>query len=129
MPILAGIPATVVCIDSRTREMAEFFDIPHVSFQRNHRYSVDDLLSAYELADYSEFNARFTERYHAFESFLQRNGIVDEINAENRFLLKASGFPHMEYQPNRQAFQQYANKLKREKVLLDIGLWARNLRQ
>lgn len=128
-PILAGIPATVISIDSRTREMAEFFDIPHLSLQRNHRYTVDDLLSSYEQADYSKFNSRFAERYHAYESFLREKGIVDEINAENHFLQGAFGLPHMEYQPNRQKFQQYANKLKREKVLLDIGLWARNLRQ
>ena len=31
MPILMGIPAAICPIDSRTREMAEFFDIPMIT--------------------------------------------------------------------------------------------------
>lgn len=34
MAILSGIPATIVAIDSRTQEMAEFFDIPLVKYER-----------------------------------------------------------------------------------------------
>lgn len=124
MPILAGVPATVLGIDSRTQEMAEFFDIPYCKFDHHRKYTRDDLYAAYEQADYSAFNTHFPERYFAFEQFLREKGIVDEINRENRFLCPTDAFTHQDYQPNRVRFQRFARKLRAEEPLLRLAVWA-----
>lgn len=83
MPILAGIPSTVVACDSRTREMAEFFEIPMVKKSDILKKSVYEY---YLNADYAKFSKSFPQKYLAFEQFLSKNGIVDQINCSNDFL-------------------------------------------
>lgn len=81
MSILSDIPAIVWACDSRTREMAEFFDIPHI-------FEVpkpSDLYELYASADYQFFNQKFPQRYEEFEKFLSRCGIIDKINDHNLF--------------------------------------------
>lgn len=117
MPILAGIPATVLYIDSRTQEMAEFFDIPYQKFQRNHIYSFEEVIDAYIHADYTLFNKRFSQRFDAFESFLTEHKIVKQINTQNPFFAKAGNTFFDEYQPNKEEFAAYAAHLKMQKPL------------
>ena len=121
MPILAGIPATVLAIDSRTREMAEFFDIPCQLFKKEHRYTQDDLMDAYESADYTLFNERFKTRFNQFESFLQEHRIVSKVNLTNRFFRDKGNRDFELFQPNRAHFQSYAKRLKRERPILVLG--------
>lgn len=85
MPILAGVPATVYTCDSRTREMAEFFDIPHIlpADAENKKFSLYEL---YLQSDYSDFNKNFSKRFDEFESFLRKCGITDKINGNNIFM-------------------------------------------
>lgn len=128
MPILAGIPATVLAIDSRTREMAEFFDIPWELFRKNHRYSKEELIESYRTADYTQFNLKFRDRFAAFERFLQERGIVSKINTENRFFNLPGGNDYDEYQPNRKAFMAYAEELAKKKPLLFMGSLAFTMR-
>ena len=90
MPILTKIPATVVFIDSRTREIAEYFDIPTIPFKRGYQYMPEDLMSAYKQADYSLFNKNFKMRYLQYESFLQRHKIVSRINTDNKFFFRVN---------------------------------------
>ena len=75
--ILAGIPAAVCALDSRTREMAEFFDIPIITSRdlRN-----QDLLEIYNHISYDKFNATFSKKYEAYAQFLKSHGIVKDIN-------------------------------------------------
>lgn len=83
MPILAGIPSVLDICDSRTREMAEFFNIPFLlPGEYNKFHSLEDI---YEWMDYSKFNKSFKEKYNAFESFLAKCGIVKNINENNIF--------------------------------------------
>lgn len=83
MPILAGIPAVLDVCDSRTREMAEFFDIPYLLPGEYKKYnSLDEI---YEWMDYDKFNKTFAKKYDAFELFLRKCGIVENINQNNMF--------------------------------------------
>lgn len=73
--LLSGTPAMVFCRDTRTREMAEFFKIPHVE-------KVDKHTSLYDLfcqADYEEFNSNFSTHYDAYERFYVDNDILPSI--------------------------------------------------
>ena len=82
MPLLAGIPAILEYRDARTLEMAEFFKMPYsIATPR----SADALYDLYGSVDYTEFNRGFAKKYDAYEQFLQKCGIVDQINTRNPF--------------------------------------------
>lgn len=81
MPILSGIPAVVWAIDSRTREMAEFLNIPVVEDQSK----VKNLYELYLETDFSAFNRAYPERFAAFERFVSQCGITDSLNDNNIF--------------------------------------------
>ena len=72
--VLSNVPAVVHQHDSRTRELAEFFEIPTVS-------STDgkSLYEIYENADYSRFNRNFAAKYDNFAGFLNRHGIISDM--------------------------------------------------
>ena len=127
MPVLAGIPATVIAIDSRTQEMAEFFDIPFIPFRKKHSYTMEDLQEAWQSADYTHFNSHFSSKYQAFENFLTEHGIVDQINTDNKFFMSAGNKGYDTYQPNKDAFAKYAVRLRKEKTILQLVAKARRL--
>lgn len=79
MSVLSGIPSVVWTCDSRTREMAEFFDIPYV------RNIPKDIYKCYLDADYTKFNASFKHRFDDFEKFLCCCGICERVNEKNSF--------------------------------------------
>lgn len=83
MPILAGIPAVLETRDARTREMAEFFEIPCVAPDAYRQF--DSLYELYQQTSYEKFNASFAARFDAYEAFLKKCGIVERINQKNRF--------------------------------------------
>lgn len=85
MAILAGIPATVVTIDTRTEEMADFFDIPHIPIKSKKRFSPEDIYEAYLNADYTKFNNSFEAKFNIYEGFLKKHKTVTEINEHNKF--------------------------------------------
>ena len=90
MPILAGIPALLEIRDARTREMAEFFDIPCVEANRHRK---EALYSLYQKVDYSKFNLRFAERFDAYEAFLKKCGIVKRVSDNNMFFHRLDHVP------------------------------------
>lgn len=95
MPILSGVPSLCYTMDARTREMTEFFDIPHIIPSSN--IQKKDLYEWYCETDYSTFNAKFAKRYDDFEKFLQKCGLVKKINPNNPFMQKtADGFEYPE---------------------------------
>ena len=81
MSILSGIPALLVVIDSRTREMAEYYGIPCI-FSLNKNESLEEL---YAEMNYEEFNKGYEEKYMRFREFLIKHRIVKEINEYNSF--------------------------------------------
>lgn len=83
MPILSGIPAAITPQDARTREMAEFFDIPIIDPKSVTKST--KLYDAYLQTDYSAFNNNFGAKFDAYEQFLTSREIVKKCNAENVF--------------------------------------------
>lgn len=81
MSILCGVPSLLKVIDSRTQEIAEFFEIPYIKGT-----AIDDLSHLYQKADYTGFNKSFESKYDAFEDFLKKHGIVSQINSNNTYL-------------------------------------------
>lgn len=82
VPLLAGIPAYIDAFDSRTRELAEYFDIPHFDFG----YDFPDPFDLYEKADFTGFNKNFRGKYEIFENLMLKFGIklkITEINHGN----------------------------------------------
>lgn len=77
MPILMGIPAVIYPIDSRTQEMAEYFDIPMIS---KHDLKKKDLYEIYLDTNYKRFNDSFSKKYDIYEKFLIERGIVKKAN-------------------------------------------------
>ena len=71
--ILAGTPTLLLAHDSRTRELADYHQIPHLSIdQITENTRAEDL---YELADYAKFHARQAEVFDRFTSFLTKNSL------------------------------------------------------
>lgn len=84
MPILSGVPSFCFSKDARTREMVEFFDIPHmVSSGKDEKHSLYDW---YCMTDYTLFNKRFKERFDNFEAFINKCGITTSVNQSNPFM-------------------------------------------
>lgn len=111
MPILSGVPAMCYTMDARTREMVEFFDIPHInSFDSPGNKS---LYEWYLEADYSKFNSRFSERFDRFEEFLKNCGLVQRINQDNIFMTTTG----VDYEApdivNKKAIQELNSMLKK----------------
>lgn len=121
MAILTGIPATVIAIDSRTQEMAEFFDIPCIKHRQGKKYSVEDFLYAYENADFGKFNETYKSKYMCYENFLREHNIVTNINTGNRFFSKNGKKDFELYKPNQTDFKELALELKRMKPVLWMG--------
>lgn len=95
IPILSGVPSLCYTMDARTREMTEFFDIPHIMPSSN--LPKKDMYEWYCETDYSTFNANFAKRFDNFEKFLQKCGLVKKINQNNPFMQRtAEGFEYPE---------------------------------
>lgn len=86
MPILSGIPALVKCCDSRTKEMADFFNIPYIDINEKNDKHNKHLYEFYMNMDYSKFKSTFAEKFDNFEKFLKKCGLVEKINPNNKFL-------------------------------------------
>lgn len=82
--LLSRISDVVVGFDSRTREMAEFYNIPCVgSFDE---VKPQSLYKFYENLDFSNFNKKFDALYNDFENFLIKNNIVKKISTNNPYM-------------------------------------------
>lgn len=80
------IPSVVHVCDSRTRELAEFFNIPAID-------QIPENKSLYEIycdADYTQFNKTFSGRFDAFQNFLKKHNISSDIEDKSLFLEKKS---------------------------------------
>ena len=119
MAILSGIPATVVAIDSRTREMAEFYEIPYVLSKGKKVFTYDEFLDCYRNADYSNFNTNYASKFDAFEKFLIDNKIVTSINSNNKFFNKTDMFEPLS-SCNTEKFKKLSAKLDQNRHFLAL---------
>lgn len=120
--ILAGVPAMVLYRDARTRELAEFMELPCCP-------SIDGrlLYKKYLKADYSRFNKTFSDKFKKFEHFMVSHGISHDIGDRTLFDDKISqnhwsepeiiGRNNIEYIRNK--FQRNAMKYRYYDKLLE----------
>jgi hypothetical protein len=71
--LVAGTPAYVLAHDSRTLELAEYFDIPHRRIDRLD--SAPDAAELYVEADFGPLLKGHAARWAAFAAFLERHGL------------------------------------------------------
>lgn len=80
--ILAGTPTLLIAHDSRTRELADYHQIPYIPFdQVSESTRAEDL---YELADYTKFHERQAETFNRFTSFLEKNNLPHIYQPEHQ---------------------------------------------
>jgi len=72
MALQQGIPAIPIVYDTRTREMAELFDLPAVEMQAAGAMDLDALL---EGADFAGFETAYARNFAAYRAFLDENGL------------------------------------------------------
>ncbi|MFH8885430.1 polysaccharide pyruvyl transferase family protein [Streptomyces californicus] len=71
--LLAGVPSTVLCGDSRTLELCRYFGIPHRKISEVPK--TVDPAELYEAADFGELVNGHKERFLRFTGFMERNGL------------------------------------------------------
>ncbi len=115
MPILAQVPSLCYTKDARTREMVEFFDIPHIKHSENKE--VHTLYEWYCLTDYTDFNKNYSKRFDEFEAFLKKCGLVDKINQNNTFMSRTENV-EMPTKTNQKEIEKVGNEMKKYKWIL-----------
>jgi hypothetical protein len=95
--LLAGTPCTLIAHDSRTLELARYFEIPHIVAGE----TLDTVRAAdlYERADFSGLVARQPQRFERFQGFLHRHGLActfdqgQSTEAHDRLIAAEVGTP------------------------------------
>ncbi|MDD6001254.1 MAG: polysaccharide pyruvyl transferase family protein [Bacteroidales bacterium] len=72
MALLNGIPSFVYVIDSRTEELADYFNIPH-----SRKIHSSNIYEEYLKCDYEKFNSVFPKLFDKFEKYLMENHIIE----------------------------------------------------
>ncbi|WP_417218572.1 polysaccharide pyruvyl transferase family protein [Arthrobacter sp.] len=71
--ILSGTPTLLVAHDSRTRELADYHEIPYLPLgQLTSKTRAEDV---YQYADYRKFHDRQAETFEQFTGFLEKNNL------------------------------------------------------
>lgn len=117
MAILSGVPATVAAIDTRTQEMAEFFNIPYVNHISGHVYTPEELINLYSQADYTKFNRTYQEKYEGYAAFLTEHGIVSHVNQYNPFFSEDNAYIAPPNTVNVQYYKEILHRLEKKKFL------------
>lgn len=68
--ILSGTPSLLLCHDSRTSEIASFFDLPHLNQAETEKL---DLNRISDVINAAQINDKFQDNYKNFENFLRKN--------------------------------------------------------
>lgn len=69
MSILVGMPAYLLAIDSRTRELAEYNNIPYLKITDIDNLNDLDIYDLYLKADYTDFNKNYSHNFDKFKTF------------------------------------------------------------
>ena len=78
--VLAGVPAVITPIDSRTRELAQFHHLPQIQPKEiQKRKTVREYL---EKADFSGFYSHHRENIENYVSFLSENGLDSNLSGK-----------------------------------------------
>ncbi|GAA2928901.1 polysaccharide pyruvyl transferase family protein [Kitasatospora cinereorecta] len=71
--LLAGVPSTVLCSDSRTLELCRYFGIPHRKISETPKDI--DPAELYAAADFGDLVNGHKERFLRFTGFMEKNGL------------------------------------------------------
>jgi hypothetical protein len=71
-----GVPAFVVCHDTRTADMCGFFGLPHASIMDIEAIDIRDL---YARTDVAALQRRYTALYPTYKTFLDGNGLSHRL--------------------------------------------------
>ena len=118
MSLLAGIPSTLCAVDSRTREMGEYYNIPTVFPSHCRNRSLAEL---YAEVDYSGFNKEYPALYDRFDGFLKSHGLVSEMNGNNTFWDKPAPVPNLDVEAKIAELSEVYNR-KKLFFLLSYGI-------
>jgi len=80
--VQGGVRAMFIAIDSRVREICEFFELPFIAEQDLPRNI--DTKALYDQADYGAAMAGYPRRYRAFLDFFVRNGVRPNCDESGR---------------------------------------------
>lgn len=98
--ILSGVPGMVCYCDSRTREMAEFFNIPLLDICDLNK---KDIYNLYVETDYSKFNREYDEKIRKLDSVLSEFGLPHDMDYNK-------GGSETEIKEHYYDFENHANK-------------------
>ncbi|MFE7747783.1 polysaccharide pyruvyl transferase family protein [Streptomyces sp. NPDC057428] len=76
--LLAGVPSTVLCSDSRTLELCRYFGIPHRKISETPKNI--DPAELYEAADFGDLVNGHKERFLRFTGFMEKNGLENTFH-------------------------------------------------
>ena len=114
-----NIPAFVKIVDSRTRELAEFFDIAN-SIITMFDEKTDSLYDLYSNLDYNRFNQNFSKKYDAFKTFLDKNKIPNCLDNNQEYLEFLSTLNFWDYRKDaniRAAKKMLIKELEKKKLI------------
>lgn len=114
--ILSKVPSMVCYCDSRTREMAEFFNIPSVDINS---LGKKDLYELYSSADYSKFNNGYGDKLENLDRILSQCDIPHDIDC-NKAKSKDDIIEHYYEYENMNNMRSVKNSLREKWVLWQI---------
>jgi hypothetical protein len=76
MALQQGIPAIPFVYDTRTREVADLFQLPSVEMQLSRRVDLDALIGE---ANFEPFERAYAENFAAYRDFLEENGLPHKL--------------------------------------------------
>lgn len=79
--LLSGARSLFLTMDTRTKELVEYFNLPHMRFQDFDREQSS--VSYYEKADPSFFLATLPDRKRRYQAFLKKNGLILSSNFDD----------------------------------------------
>ncbi|UQY80097.1 polysaccharide pyruvyl transferase [Candidatus Hepatincola sp. Av] len=83
--ILANIPSLIHIIDSRTRELSEYFEIPTIKDKDINSPEKFDLYKLYQNLDYTNFNKNFNKKFDIMKSFFNKINLDTTLDANPSF--------------------------------------------
>jgi hypothetical protein len=86
MSLYAGVPVKLVCVDLRTKELADYIGMPSADYYDKNL----DLFEDYCRLDLDKFNARYQEGYNTFKHFMESNGITHDLDDDEAWKKKIS---------------------------------------
>lgn len=108
--LLKGIPAVVYPIDSRTKEMSDYYNIPTTSSKPQ---NLKDIYKIYLETSFDDFNRNYSSLYDRFEEFVVKNGLVrNHINSDNRFWNREDPISCDYVNEKRNEMKDYFNRKK-----------------